>query len=73
MSGRPVQQQFGRLAAQCGQRLPLQVCRSAAGHCIGTLSAEGEPFTRESREYWSQRARAERALTAGRFTQKTNL
>lgn len=64
------QERFGQLAAQCGQRLPLQVCESRAGFYLGTLDADGLPFSRESIEYWPQRAVADQALATGRFTQK---
>lgn len=65
------QQQFGKLAAECGQRLPLQVCQSRAGFYVGTLDAEGLPYSRESAEYWPRRQQADQALTTGRFTQRT--
>lgn len=66
-------EQFGLLAAMVGQRLPLQVCKSAAGFYLATLNAEGEPFTRESQEYWPKRDAAAQALALGRWTQKANL
>lgn len=53
----------GFLARQFGGvDLPLQVCRSAAGYYLGTLTEEGEPYSRESEEYWRSREEAERAL-----------
>ncbi|MCC6716308.1 MAG: hypothetical protein IT555_00325 [Acetobacteraceae bacterium] len=64
------QQQFGKLAAQCGQRLPLQVCQSRAGFYVGTLDADGLPYSRESVEYWPRRAPADKALSTGTFTQR---
>ena len=64
------QEQFGRLALALGQRLPLQICKSAAGFYLGTTDADGAPFSRESVEYWPRREQADRALTAGRWTQK---
>ena len=64
------QQQFGKLAAQCGQRLPLQVYQSRASFYVGTLDAEGQPYSRESAEYWPQRAQADKALSTGTFTQR---
>jgi hypothetical protein len=60
----------GTLAAAAGKAFPLEVCKSAAGFYIGTLDEDGAPFTRESREYWAQRAQAETALTKGAWTQK---
>jgi hypothetical protein len=63
-------QEIGWLAKRFGdQELPLQVCRAASGiHYIGTLTPEGEPYSRESAEYWPTREAAEKALKAGRST-----
>lgn len=61
--------QYGKLAMQIGQRLPLQVLRSAAGYYLGTFDAEG-PVSRESVEYWPQRTQAEDALRSGGWTQR---
>jgi hypothetical protein len=61
-----VKQQYGMLAAEFGDDsylLPLQVCKSAAGFYVGTREENGEPFSRESQEYWPTRQKAERALT----------
>jgi hypothetical protein len=57
-----------------GEDLPLEVCESAAGYYIGTKQ-DGEPFTRESAEYWPTRTEAEAALRRGRpaWTQRLNL
>lgn len=63
-------EQFGILALLCGRRLPLQVCRSANGFYLGTLTDEGLPNSRESVEYWPRRAEAEAALTRCTFTQR---
>ena len=63
-------ERFGLLAAQCGQRLPLQVCRSRAGFYVGIKDADGAPCSRESVEYWPKRDQAASALKAGKFTQK---
>jgi hypothetical protein len=58
--------EFGRLAKTYGNEdLPLQVCRSATGFYLGTLTPEGEPYSRESVQYWPTREEAERALKAG--------
>lgn len=62
----------GMLAAAAGKAFPLQVCKSAAGFYIGTLNEEGEPFTRESREYWPRQELAQTALVKGLWTQKPN-
>ena len=63
----------GLLALASGSYFELQVCKSRAGHYIGTLSANGEPYTRESQEYWVDRAQADQALRDGRWTQKASL
>ncbi|MCR6651260.1 MAG: hypothetical protein NVV73_07115 [Cellvibrionaceae bacterium] len=62
---------YGLLALQyCHIRLPLKVLRSAAGYYIGTANELGGPCSRESNEYWELESEAERALEAGRWTQK---
>ncbi|GKS73299.1 hypothetical protein AVME950_00405 [Acidovorax sp. SUPP950] len=63
------QQQFGLMAGQYGERLPLEVCRSAAGFYLGTYTDRG-PFTRESLEYWRKKEQAENALATGEWTQR---
>ena len=63
----------GLLALASGSYFQLQVCKSQAGHYIGTLNANGEPYTRESQEYWVDRAQADQALRDGRWTQKVSL
>ena len=63
----------GLLALASGSYFQLQVCKSQAGHYIGTLNADGEPYTRESQEYWANRAQADQALRDGRWTQKASL
>jgi hypothetical protein len=45
-----------------GQDYPLQVCESAAGYYLGTRMPNGEPYSRESAEYWRTREEAETAL-----------
>lgn len=52
-----------------GKRLPLQVCRSAAGHYIGTVDADG-PVSRESDEYFHSRQAADYALATGQWHQR---
>lgn len=64
-------QQFGKLAAQDGYQLPIQVLRSAAGFYIGTRD-EIEPVSRESEEYWKTKPEAEKALTDGTWTQRAD-
>ena len=63
----------GLLALTSGSYFQLQVCKSQAGHYIGTLNADGEPYTRESQEYWVDQAQADQALRDGRWTQKASL
>ena len=63
----------GLLALASGSYFQLQVCKSQAGHYIGTLNADGEPYTRESQEYWVDQAQADQALRDGRWTQKASL
>jgi hypothetical protein len=63
----------GLLALASGSYFELQVCKSQAGHYIGTLDANGGPYTRESQEYWVDRVQAEMALQDGRWTQKPSL
>jgi hypothetical protein len=66
-----VKQQYGMLAAEFGGRqLPLQVRKSAAGFYVGTREENGEPFSRESQEYWPTRQKAERALTLRIWSQR---
>lgn len=62
----------GMLAEQAGERIPLSVCKSNAGFYIGTMD-HGDPFTRESNEYWHTAAQAWEALTSGQWTQRTHL
>lgn len=55
---------IGLLALQFGGvRLPLQVCRSAAGFFLGTVDGHGCTYSRESAEYWPSEEQANRALT----------
>jgi len=51
-----------------GERLPLQVLRSAAGHYIGTF--DDGPVSRESAEYFPTREVARHALETGAWTQR---
>lgn len=61
---------IGLLAlACCGERLPLQVLRSAAGYYLGT-SKDGLPFSRESVQYWPNEAAAQVAMVKGLWTQR---
>lgn len=64
---------FGEVAyAVIGQKLPLQVCRSAAGFYIGTLSSDSSyPMSRESVEYYRTFDEADSALLNGTWTQKS--
>lgn len=60
---------FGKLAAEAGKRLPLQVLESASGFYIGTADNDG-PCSRESVEYWPDATLARSALVSGRWTQR---
>jgi hypothetical protein len=64
-------QQYGWLATEFGKRwLPLEVCESKAGFYLGTKE-KGEPFSRESVEYWRTREEAGQALLSRReWTQR---
>ena len=50
----------------CDERLELRVCRSAAGHYIGTMCSCG-PYSRES-EYFNNHKEAQFALDSGTWT-----
>lgn len=66
-----IKQAYGWLAEQFGKRrLPLEVCTSQAGFYLGTRSENGEPFSRESHQYWARREEAERALKMRDWTQR---
>ena len=66
------QQAIGHLAKSIlGETLPLQVCRSANGHYLGTLDEEmGCPNTRESNEYFASYEEAAEALATGEWSQR---
>ena len=53
-----------------GQRLPLQVCRSAAGYYIGTIDVEQGPTSRESVQYFQTNQEARDALVTGQWQQR---
>ena len=63
----------GLLALGTGKYLLLEVCKSQAGYYVGTLNSDGEPYTRESQEYWPKQAQADAALRDGSWTQKSSL
>jgi hypothetical protein len=52
-----------------GLRLPLQVCRSAAGYYLGAVDDDG-PVSRESAEYFPTHRAASLALASGRWQQR---
>ncbi len=61
---------YGKLALEwCGERLPLQVLKSGAGFYIGTGAEDGEPVSRESRDYYKTFQLAADALQNGTWTQ----
>lgn len=47
-----------------GVAYPLEVLSSAAGFYLGTFDESGEPYSRESVEYWSTHEQAEAALNS---------
>lgn len=64
---------IGMLAYEIlGQRLPLQVLKSAGGFYLGTANESG-PVSRESLEYWPTNEAAADALAGGQecWTQRT--
>lgn len=62
---------YGVLAEAYGDQARLQVCKSAAGHYLGTKGRLGEPNSRESVEYWPKRWQARAALQGRRrWTQR---
>ena len=62
--------QFGQLAKIFGgQELPLEILPSRPGYYLGT-QCDGEPYSRESREYYKTRREAEAALKSGQWTQR---
>ncbi len=63
----------GQLAAAAGEQFPVRVLKSAAGFYLGTTSADGLPFSRESVEYWPSDVDAALALENGTWTQRTDL
>lgn len=64
--------QYGQLAYEFGNKIPLKICKSSNGFYIGTLD-EGLPFTRESVEYWKTKEEAEQALASNNWTQRESL
>lgn len=63
--------QVGELALRyCHVRLPVRVCKSAAGYYLGTVAGDGEPCSRESEEYFPDEATAKAALASGSWTQR---
>ena len=65
-----IRSRVGLLALEnCGLRLPLQICQSAAGFYIGTMDGF-EPCSRESMEYFKTRQLAADALDSGEWTQR---
>jgi hypothetical protein len=56
-----------------GELCLLRVLESRAGFYIGTLTPGGDPNTRESADYYSDRKTAEQHLTSHSFNQKLAL
>lgn len=62
---------FGALAFRMdGVRRPIEVLSGARGYYLGTRTADGKPFSRESAESWKSAADACRALEQGEWTQR---
>jgi hypothetical protein len=53
---------------QTGEVLPIKVLRSGAGYYLGTSSKNGEPYSRESEEYWRSGKDAEKTLARGEWS-----
>ena len=61
----------GKLALEfCGKALPLRVLQSQRGFYIGTFDDQTGPCSRESEEYFREKAQAAKALEIGAWTQK---
>jgi len=56
----------GTIICECGEPMPLQVCRSAAGYYLGHFCWSCGPYSRESGYYQTPEA-AQAALDSGRF------
>jgi len=65
--GRSVQ--YGKLAEASGEKLELQILRSAAGYYFGTKDSVGEPISRESEDYYRTEDQAQKALKEATWTQ----
>ena len=68
----------GLLAIQAGDTINLDVHKSAARYCLGTVRFDPEigcevPFTGESNEFWPTYEDANRPLLRGEWTQKCSL
>jgi hypothetical protein len=63
---------YGHLASEIGLQLPLQVLKSGAGYYIGTYDDDNGPVSRESVEYWPEKADAIEALATGGWTQRVH-
>ena len=59
---------YGFIAKNLGLNLPLQALKSNRGWYIGT-TYEGQPFSRESVEYYPTKDAALAAIASGDFTQ----
>ncbi len=54
-------------------KIPLEVCRSAAGYYIGRMDPEdGMPYARDSEEYFRTMEAAQAALDEDLFTIRTH-
>ena len=68
-----VSRPFGVLAKKRSNlELPLEILYCTRGFYIGT-SCDAQPYTHESKEYWTRRELAVQALRTGDWTQRVSL
>jgi hypothetical protein len=66
----PIEIQYGFLAKEFGgETLPLEILDCRVGYYIGTCQ-NGQPYSRESVEYYRTREKAAEALTRRNWTQR---
>jgi len=63
-------EQIGYLAKMAGAQLAVRVLQSGAGYYLGTQTSDGQPFSRESAEYFLTASDARKALSEGAWTQR---
>ena len=70
MTDKETHRHIGTLVAAAGKSFPLKICKSNYGFYIGTRDELGDPFSRESAEYWARAEDAEIALRDQSWTQR---